>query len=60
MIPPILGDMIVFPSCIHHCVLPTIYMDDTGTSGPKGVVMKEQLSKHFPRISIAFNINWKQ
>jgi hypothetical protein len=36
------GSMLIFPSWLHHCVLPTVMTE----------------SPSHPRISIAFNVNW--
>jgi Putative 2OG-Fe(II) oxygenase len=53
-IPPIVGDMIVFPSWLHHCVLPSSF-DDPRRNSDELMPRQQQQS----RISIAYNINWK-
>ena len=46
------GDMIVFPSWLHHCVLPSICRG--------GETTEQDGNEVNARISIAFNINWKE
>ena len=74
MIPPIPGTMILFPSYIHHCVLPLEVAADANEKDahhrhhhPHPTNHHHHHSNHdqqqqqqSSRISIAFNINWKQ
>ena len=66
MIPPVPGTMIIFPSYIHHCVLPLLQVtkedgnnNDTNHQTNHHTDQR-QAQEHTSRISIAFNINWKQ
>jgi hypothetical protein len=63
MIPRIPGEMIIFPSYIHHCVLPTnscrVVNDDTKTNTNVVNDDNDDHNNNTLRISIAFNINWK-
>jgi hypothetical protein len=63
MIPPTPGTMIVFPSYVHHCVLP-LQVEPTMHDGNAAVTVNgtshHQDNRNNDRISIAFNINWKK
>ena len=67
MIPPVPGTMIIFPSYIHHCVLPLLQVTKEEDENNNDTIHQtnhhtdqRQAQEHTSRISIAFNINWKQ